>query len=582
MSAATDLDRLRGRAQDALKKLAGVTGEDLAVAKGLVEELRNAREYERMGQLAEAVSRHDPDDPRNRRLYAQYLIDTGHATVAIDVLRVLARRLPADHPERVEAAGLLGRAYKQIFFDAGDKSTAPSRDALKAAIAAYRAPYDSNAANTWHGINLLALLTRARRLGVRIPGNPDPRALAERLVGTLDAIPSAERDEWFLPTRAEASLGLGDWNAVESAVHTYVADEHARAFQVASTLRQFTEIWDLEREDERGRDLVNILRARLAQLPGGALDLTPALVQRLRETPPPSNEQLQAVLGTEGTRTYQWWKTGLDRAVGVAAVRARLGGRIGTGFLVRGADLGLPAGDELLVLTNAHVINASGAAPGIRPDEAEVVFEAANGQVPFPVSEIVWSSPIEMHDATIARLGRPVLDIPPLPSPAPCHCSTKARAYTSSATLADASSRSRSRTTSSSITKAHPRASLRSRACAACTTARRPKVAVPAPPCATPGSGRWLLCTTAAGRSGCAASTARQAPTPPTRESPSFRSPRPSARAEDQLPRLYREHCVLRLHPMNKETLCSPEPQTQPMTSSPHGSQGAITPRSKP
>ena len=81
----------------------------------------------------------------------------------------------------------------------------------------------------------------------------------------------------------------------------------------------------------------NILRARLAQLPGGALDLTPAQVQRVREAPSPSNEQLQAVLGTEGTRTYQWWKTGLDRAVGVAAVRARLGGRIGTGFLVRGA-----------------------------------------------------------------------------------------------------------------------------------------------------------------------------------------------------------------------------------------------------
>ena len=72
MSAATDLDGLRRRAQDALKQLAGVTGEDLAAAKGLVEELRNAREYERMGQLAEAVSRHDPDDPRNRRLYAQY------------------------------------------------------------------------------------------------------------------------------------------------------------------------------------------------------------------------------------------------------------------------------------------------------------------------------------------------------------------------------------------------------------------------------------------------------------------------------------------------------------------------------
>ncbi len=415
MQPTIDLESLRGRAQDALKKLAGVSGEELAEAKGLVEELRNAREYERMGRLAEAVSRRDPDDPKNRRLYAQCLIETGHATVAIDVLRVLARRLPASHPERAEASGLLGRAHKQIFFDAGDKSTAPSRDALKAAIAAYRAPYEENPANTWHGINLLALLTRARRLGVHVPGKPDVRGLADTLVRTLDATPAAERDEWFLPTRAEASLGLGDWAAVEEAVHAYVADDHARAFQVASTLRQFTDIWDLEREDARGRDLVNILRARLAQLPGGALDLTPAQVQRVREAPSPSNEQLQAVLGTEGTRTYQWWKTGLDRAVGVAAVRARLGGRIGTGFLVRGGDLGLPAADELLVLTNAHVINPLGAVPGIRPDEAEVVFEAATGHDPFPVSEIVWSSPVEAHDATLVRLARPVLGIPPLP-----------------------------------------------------------------------------------------------------------------------------------------------------------------------
>ena len=125
MQPTIDLESLRGRAQDALKKLAGVSGEELAEAKGLVEELRNAREYERMGHLAEAVSRRDPDDPKNRRLYAQYLIETGHATVAIDVLRVLARRLPASHPERAEASGLLGRAHKQIFFDAGDKIHRP-------------------------------------------------------------------------------------------------------------------------------------------------------------------------------------------------------------------------------------------------------------------------------------------------------------------------------------------------------------------------------------------------------------------------------------------------------------------------
>ena len=203
---------------------------------------------------------------------------------------------------------------------------------------------------------------------------------------------------------------------MEEAVHAYVADEHARAFQVASTLRQFTEIWDLEREDERGRDLVNILRARLAQLPGGALDLTPAQVQRVREAPSPSNEQLQAVLGTEGTRTYQWWKTGLDRAVGVAAVRARLGGRIGTGFLVRGGDLGLPAARRVTRSDQRSRDQRAWRRPG---DSARRSGGRLRGgdrsRIRFRVSEIVWSRPVEAHDATLVRLARPVLGIPPLP-----------------------------------------------------------------------------------------------------------------------------------------------------------------------
>jgi hypothetical protein len=70
MSISTVLDQLRQRADDALAKLRGLSDRDLREAKGLVEELRNAREYDRMGHLAEAVSRQDPKDPKNRRLYA--------------------------------------------------------------------------------------------------------------------------------------------------------------------------------------------------------------------------------------------------------------------------------------------------------------------------------------------------------------------------------------------------------------------------------------------------------------------------------------------------------------------------------
>jgi tetratricopeptide (TPR) repeat protein len=417
MSNDTSLDRLRERADDALGKLRGRGSKrDLEAAKTLVEDLRNAREYERMGQLAEAVSRHDPKDPKNRRLYAQYLIDTGKVTAAVDVLRPLAQRLSKDHPEFAEATGLLGRAYKQIFFDAGDKTSQGAREALKQAIAAYRKPFEENpAANTWHGVNLVALLTRARRLGLRFAPDLHPEKVAKEVVAALEATPEDERNEWFLPTLAEASLGLGDWEAVERNVRAYAAAPDAKAFLIASTLRQFTEVWDLAATDDRGRGLVQILRARLAQLPGGGLEMAPDELQRLRAQPAPETGQLEAVLGTKGPETFRWWKTGLDRALAVAAIRQRLGGRLGTGFLVRAADLGLEPGEELLVMTNFHVVNEHGASPGVKPEAPEVVFEAVDPNQVYLVDRIVWSSPIERHDATLLRLQTPVTGTAPLP-----------------------------------------------------------------------------------------------------------------------------------------------------------------------
>lgn len=409
------LDELRQRAEDSLRKLKGQdAGSGLADAKGLVEELRNARDYPSMGRLAEAVSRHDPKDPTNRRLYAQYLIETGKATAAIDLLKPLAQRLPKDHAEFAEATGLLGRAYKQIFFDAGDKSSAGAREALKQAIAAYRKPFEDNPANTWHGVNLAALLNRARRLGLRVAPDLQPTEVARKVVATLEATPEGQRDEWFLPTLAEASLGLGDLDAVERNIRAYAAPRDTKAFLIASTLRQFREVWDLE-ADDRGRGIVAALRARLLELPGGGLDLSPAELHRVRTAPPPEAGQLEAVLGVQGPKTFQWWKTGLDRAVAVAAIRQQLGSRLGTGFLVRAVDFGLDPGDELLVLTNFHVVNEHGAGNGIPPATAEIVFEATAPNQPYLVKQILWTSPPGRHDASLLRLKTAVTGIEPLP-----------------------------------------------------------------------------------------------------------------------------------------------------------------------
>jgi hypothetical protein len=415
MNGETQFDEVREQAKKALARLRGAGGDDdLSAAKALVEALCNQRDYDLMGQLAEAVSRRDPKNAKNRRLYAQYLIDTGKATVAIDLLQPLARRLPSVDPEFAEATGLLGRAHKQIFFDAGDKTAPGAREALKKAIATYRGPYEADHKNTWHGVNLIALLTRARGLGIRVAPELNPGSIAKDVVATLQATPAEKRDDWFLPTLAEASLGLDDWVVIERNVGEYVTAASTKAFQVASTLRQFTEVWDLERRDDRGRALVDILRARLMELDGGSLEIVPEKLQRLRQQTPPDKAQLEAVLGKDGSQTYQWWKTGLERALSVAAVRQRMGGRVGTGFLVRAGDLGREPADELLLLTNFHVVNELGVSPGIRPDEAEVAFEAADPGKQYAVAQILWSSPPERHDASLLRLATPVTGIAPL------------------------------------------------------------------------------------------------------------------------------------------------------------------------
>ena len=63
-----DLDELRARAGDTLRRLSvNPNVANLTAAKGLVESLRNMRDYPTMGRLAEAVSRVDPKDPKNRR-----------------------------------------------------------------------------------------------------------------------------------------------------------------------------------------------------------------------------------------------------------------------------------------------------------------------------------------------------------------------------------------------------------------------------------------------------------------------------------------------------------------------------------
>src|SRR5512138_3088721 len=239
-------EELRRRADELMDILRDEPAQrDLDAARTLIDELRNRVEFEKLLLLVEALSRVSPGHAKTRRLYAQALIDTGKATAAVDVLSALIRTLPPDDPEAYEAMGLTGRAFKQIYVDFRVRGALLAQQALAQSIAAYRQPYEADPKRYWHGVNLLALLDNARRRGMQLAVPYEPQALATQLLQQLQQVPEKDRDEWYLASVAEASLGTRDWPVIEENLRQYAVAPGVQEFHLKSTLRQLTEVWEL-------------------------------------------------------------------------------------------------------------------------------------------------------------------------------------------------------------------------------------------------------------------------------------------------------------------------------------------------
>jgi S1-C subfamily serine protease len=382
--------------------------------RALAKALRDEREFGLLTTIAEALTKGGYDDPTIIQLYAQGLIDSGQAEKAIPVLTALADKLPRDGFEFGEATGLIGRAWKQIFFDSQDQSSPPARKALAQAFANYRFGYNAPpGGNTWLGLNVLALAAYARREGVALETGVDERALALQLLAQLDAIPLPKRDNWYHASRAEAYLGLGDLEAVEMHIGIYARSEATNAFALADTLRQFTDLWQLDQQGERGRGIVQALRGALLGLKSrGRLELPSDQVRQTLVETKPSDAQLQKILGNDGVKTYDWLLKGLTMARAVGVIRQAEQGRIGTGFLVRGGDFIPALGDERIVVTNAHVISDPPCGLAVSHRDASITFEAVDMALRYGFANVLWQR--EDLDCTLLRLDAVPEGIEPL------------------------------------------------------------------------------------------------------------------------------------------------------------------------
>jgi hypothetical protein len=377
-------------------------------AVSLLVELRNVREFDRLCALADLVCRLRSDDAKARRLYAQGLIETRRLTAAIDLLEAAKQRFGTENPEYSEFEGLLGRAYKQQFMDTPDPQGIWASTFIERALGAYGAAYARDRANNfWHGINLGALTHAAQLRGVTLTGLTATDYTAQ-LLATLETIDAAKRDPWWYATKAEAHAAQREWEESGTALRSYLENGNTSPFMIASTLRQLRDLWAIQK-DEQGARLLQMLEAALMKRPkpGAVLRMGAPHLLEMRNLEPKDGVHLQRMMGSEGLETLCWYRTGLKRAAAVAAVTERLGLRFGTGFAVRAKDFGVEPGDEVLLLTNFHVLNSAGL--GGRKDfgNVEVIFEAiAETPVTCSVRAVIAESNADDGlDYSLLRLG---------------------------------------------------------------------------------------------------------------------------------------------------------------------------------
>jgi V8-like Glu-specific endopeptidase len=393
------------------------TEELFAAAKKLIKDAREERQFALMVDLATAYLKNVTPDPMVLTWKAQGLIESGEAAKARELLKELAARLPPMSPELIEARGLLGRSWKQTFFDSADKLNPEVGQAINNSLVEYKACFDANPGKgEWAGVNLLALSAYAKREGIPVAVDIDIGDLALKVLSALDATPIDKRDNWYHASRAEAYLGRGDLDSVEMHIGEYVRSKDTTAFNLGSTLRQFTELWQLDKQGQQGLGIVQALRAALLQEKEyGRLELSASQVREAIEAARPPDSQLQKILGAGGLARYDWLMKGLTIAQSVGVITHATLGRQGTGFLVRGGALIPALGDELIVVTNAHVISEPPEKnEAVDYRDATITFEAVDKNVAYQFSKVLWQSDICELDCTLLRLTQQPAAIKPL------------------------------------------------------------------------------------------------------------------------------------------------------------------------
>jgi len=406
--------RAKADAAAAIADLGGASfaGVEPLAAESQLKGLMGRRWFDLAILFGDILVRAYEDEHGIRKRFGQALVERGELARARAHFERLLGTDGIPPSDRYEYLGLVGRTYKQQFVNTERQTGHTDGELLRRAIDVYLEGYRADTkANTWHGVNVIALSKLAQRRGVEHAASASADLFARAIIRDLTL--AEGRKHWDQATLTESCVALGEWTEAEAHLRDYLWYPGVDPFSVGSTLRQFEEIWEIHREDP-GASLVTLLRARLLEMEDGRVELSPEDIRSSRIDQPGHYEK---VFGTDHFLTLKNYRLGLERCAPVARIGRDTERGDGTGFLMRGSDLD-PRIDGIVLLTNAHVIDPTGESEGLHPTEVIITFQTLAGVEPsqeFTVSCVIWSSKRTELDATIVRLD----PTPPLPVPYP-------------------------------------------------------------------------------------------------------------------------------------------------------------------
>lgn len=367
---------------------------DLPQIKKALRLIRRKRLFADLEHAASLFSMAGKDNPLIRRQWCQSLLDQGRVMQALAALNLMSQKYADDPGEGPEIRGLIGRAYKQLFVANGDA------ESLKVAIGAYRFDWERRQGDyRWHGVNLVSLLSRAKRDGISIDDAPNATEIAQQIHDDIEE--QGATGIWDYATSMEVAIEQRDERAILTAAKKYIQHPDADAFELASTLRQLKEIWRLEGTDI-GNKLLPVLEYAVLQREGGS-------VHPMQLGKCPAVEGFEAVFGNEAMVKLQWIDTLYRCCTGIGRINnAATGDPVGTGFLMSGEDFCRGWGNGPFFLTNSHVISVDPVdeAP-LSPLQAEIEFTRLHGRPRVRLGELVYSSQRIEMDISILRIMAP-------------------------------------------------------------------------------------------------------------------------------------------------------------------------------